>query len=52
MKIDPVGGELFYAEGRTERWKDRYHNAKSRFCNFANAPRKVQVSEEVREEAL
>jgi hypothetical protein len=31
MKISPVGAELFYADGRTDNWMDRYDEANSRF---------------------
>jgi len=40
IKIRPVGADLFYAEGRTDR--DRYDEANNRFLrNFANAPKNV-----------
>ena len=35
-KIRPLGGELFYADGRT----DRHDEANNRFRNFANVPNK------------
>jgi hypothetical protein len=37
MKFRPVGGELFNADGRT----DRHHEANSRFSHFANPSKKV-----------
>jgi hypothetical protein len=35
MKIRPVGTELFYAEGRTDRQTDRHEEANSRFSQFS-----------------
>jgi len=36
MKIRPVGAELFHSDGRT----DTHDKSKSRFSQFANAPKK------------
>jgi hypothetical protein len=44
MKILPVGAELFHADGRTVRQRDRQaerrDEANSLFCNFVNASKK------------
>jgi len=34
MKILPVGAELFHADGRTDKQKDRNYEANSRFSQI------------------
>ena len=42
MKILPVLTELFHADGRTDRRRDRHDKTNNAVRNFANAP-KVKV---------
>ena len=43
MKICPVGGELFYADGRTDEYEDMAMLIGA-FRNIANAPKMVDWS--------
>jgi hypothetical protein len=47
MKIRLVGAELFHADGRIDRGKDRQTDVTKlivAFCNFANASKKENSS--------
>ena len=43
MKIRPLEAELFRAERQTKRRTNRYVEAKSRFRNFAKAPKTYKI---------
>jgi hypothetical protein len=34
VKIRPVGAELFYVDGDTDRWTDRHEEANSQILQF------------------
>jgi hypothetical protein len=42
MTIHPVGGELFHADGQTDRQMDMMKPTVA-FCNFVNAPKKQML---------
>ena len=41
MKIHPVEAELFHADGRTEKKKDRHDDVTVDFRYFVNAPKEA-----------
>jgi hypothetical protein len=42
MNICPVGAELFHAEGRMDRQRDRYGEVNSFFAVLRKAPQKFE----------